>query len=222
MVMLQNITMTKLYLDILDDQRKRILIKLKAFEKEWVLAGGTALALQIGHRKSIDFDLFSSKPISRTLYRLVCDVFQESPVKLVDSEDQLTLTLASGIELTFLYYWFPFQFPTISTESIKIADIRDIAADKACTLGKQNVWRDYVDLYVFFKDKHVTIDELVSIAEKKFGNEFSSKLFLEQLSYTDDIRDSAVSFVSRTETADEMKRFLEQTAIAYAQKVVLR
>ena len=84
MAMLRDITMTKLYLDILDDRRKRLFSMLKSFEGEWVLAGGTALALQIGHRKSIDFDLFSPKPISRTLYHSVCDVFGEQPVKLVD------------------------------------------------------------------------------------------------------------------------------------------
>ncbi len=222
MVMLQHITMIKLCLDILDNERKRVFAKLKSFEGEWVLAGGTALALQIGHRKSIDFDLFSTKPIPRTLYRSVCDLFQEQPVKLVDSKDQLTLALVSGIELTFLYYWFPFQFPTVVTESIALADFRDIAADKACTLGKRNVWRDYVDLYVILKDRYTTIDELVTIAEKKFGNEFSSKLFLEQLAYTDDIHDTAVSFVSRSETADEIKRFLDQTSIVYAQKTVFQ
>ncbi|MFH1188388.1 MAG: nucleotidyl transferase AbiEii/AbiGii toxin family protein [bacterium] len=214
--------MTKLYLDILDDERKRVFAKLKSFNGTWVLAGGTALALQIGHRKSINFDLFSPKPISLMLYHSICDVFGESPVKLVHSEDQLTIALSSGIKLTFLYYWFPFQFPTISTESIALADIRDIAADKACVLGKRNVWRDYVDLYVILKDGYMAINDLIVASEKKFGHEFSSKLFLEQLSYTDDIHDTAVSFVSRTETADEMKRFLEQTAIAYAQKVILR
>lgn len=219
--MLRPIIMTKLCLDILDDQRKCVFAKLKSFEHEWVLAGGTALALQIGHRKSIDFDLFSPKPISRMLYRSVCDLFREQPVKLVHSEDQLTVTLSSSIELTFLYYWFPFQFPTVVTESIALADMRDIAADKACTLGKGNVWRDYADLYVILKDGHMTIDDLIAVSEKKFGNEFSSKLFLEQLAYTDDIHDTAVSLISRSETADEMKRFLEQMAIAYAQKVAL-
>ena len=51
--------MTKLYLDILDEPRQQVFARLTLFTPQWTLGGGTALALQIGHRKSYDFDLFS-------------------------------------------------------------------------------------------------------------------------------------------------------------------
>ena len=96
--------MTKLFLEILDDARQSVLKKLSAYAKNAVLAGGTSLALQIGHRKSFDFDLFIPRPIPRTLYKSIQELFNESPIKHVDTGDQLTVELSTGIEITFLYY----------------------------------------------------------------------------------------------------------------------
>lgn len=213
--------MIKLYLDTLDRQRQAIFTQLQSFKDAWVLGGGTALALQLGHRKSFDFDLFSPSPIVRTLYRQVCTVFNESPVKLVDTGDQLTLAMSSGTECTFLYYWYPAQFSVISTPSLSLFDKRDIAADKAMTLGRRNVWRDYVDLYVILKYKHMTLAELISVAQKKFNNEFSPKLFLEELSYTDDVRDTSAEWTSGAVDRKEITDFLEQEAIAYGKRMTL-
>jgi len=59
--------MQKIYFDILTENQKKTLKSLKEFSKYGVLAGGTALALQLGHRKSYDFDIFCAKPISKKL-----------------------------------------------------------------------------------------------------------------------------------------------------------
>lgn len=88
--------MSQLFLDQLDPERKRVFDKLAAFTDTFVLAGGTAIMLQIGHRKSFDFDLFLPNPIPRTLYE------------------------------------------TIKTNSLSLSDKRDIATDKAMTLGRRN------------------------------------------------------------------------------------
>lgn len=211
--------MTKLFLDILDENRKSVFSRLQSFRDRWVLAGGTALSLQIGHRQSYDFDLFSLDPIPRTLYRRVCEVFEETPTKLVDSNDQLTVALASGVNLTLLYYWYPAQFPTLTTNTLPLFDMRDIAADKAATLGRRNVWRDYVDLYALVKNHHTTLEEIIDVATKKFGNEFSPKLFLEQVAYTKDIRDTSVTWIWPAVTTEEIRTFLEQEAVACGRRL---
>ncbi|MEK9143150.1 MAG: nucleotidyl transferase AbiEii/AbiGii toxin family protein [Patescibacteria group bacterium] len=208
--------MTKLYLDTLDDQRQLTFFKLIAFAKSAVLAGGTALALQIGHRKSFDFDLFLPNPIPRTLYKSVQEVFSESPLKHVDTGNQLTIELTSGIEITFLYYWHKPLYTTIPTHSLALCDKRDIATDKAMTLGKRNAWRDYVDFFFLLRDHHVSLAQIVADAEKRFGNEFSTKLFLQQLSYTGDIKDFSITYVGHQYTPQEISKFLEQQAKNYA------
>lgn len=212
--------MTKLYLDILDEERLLVLTKLHAFQNEAILSGGTALALQIGHRKSFDFDLFIAKPIPRTLYTSVQNIFGEAPVKHVDTSDQLTVELTSGIEITFLYYWYTPIYNTIKTNTLPLCDKRDIATDKAITMGRRNVWRDYVDFFFLLKDRHITLAQLVSDAEKRFGNEFSAKLFLQQLSYTGDIQDFSITFSGNHYTPQEISVYLEQQTKEYAKTIL--
>ncbi len=209
--------MTTLSFDVLDDQRKAFFGKLKAFGKTATLGGGTALALQIHHRLSFDFDLFIPTPLPRSLYRTIQTVIGEAPEKLVDTSDQLTVKFASGVELTFLYYWYPPLYPTIPTGSLPLFDRRDIATDKALTLGRRNVWRDYVDFFFLLKDGDLTLDHLITDAQKRFGNEFSPKLFLEQLSYTGDVADFAVTFVGHSYSPEEITAYLTEHVARYAQ-----
>ena len=208
--------MTDIHLDILDDVRKPVFLKLKACTPQGVLGGGTALALQLNHRKSYDFDIFVPKAISAQVYRNVSEVFQESPQKLVDSADQLTVLLSSSVELTFLYYWYQPLYPLIQTSGLPLYDKRDIATDKAVTIGRRNVWRDYVDFYFLFHDKHITMEQLCSDAEKRFGNEFSSKLFLAQLSYFADVKDQAIHLITSHDTKEDMQTYLQTLVTSYS------
>lgn len=207
--------MTTLFLDALDKPRKEVFTKLKAFAGKMTLAGGTALALQIGHRQSFDFDLFTPKPIPRTLYRDVQTVFNEAPKKLVDTGDQLTIALTSHVEITFLYYWHLAQYPTISTPSIRLFDKRDIATDKALTIGRRNMWRDYVDFFFLLHDGHLTLEAIGGDALRRFGNEFSPKLFAEQLAYTKDLTDYSTTFLGKRYTVEEITKYLEKQSVAY-------
>jgi Nucleotidyl transferase AbiEii toxin, Type IV TA system len=82
------------------------------------LAGGTALALQIGHRVSVDFDLFSAEEIDRGLLRRVRRAFPEAEVlPLINNADELT-TLVNGVKVTFLRYPFPPDEPFVVYENV--------------------------------------------------------------------------------------------------------
>lgn len=207
--------MTNLHLDILDETRQAIFTKLHTFAQTSILGGGTALALQIGHRRSFDFDLFLPTPIPRSLYHTVQTTLGESPEKLVDSGDQLTMKFASGIEITFLYYWYPPLYQTIVSPSLPLFDLRDIATDKAATIGRRNVWRDYVDFFFLLKEKHLTLDQIITDAQKRFGKEFSPKLFLQQLSFTGDIKDFSIMLLGPMYSPEEIKHFLTEEVKRY-------
>ena len=62
-----NCGMSKIFLEILDHDRQEILTGLSSFRDEGYLAGGTALALQLGHRTSYDFDIFMDHPVTKNL-----------------------------------------------------------------------------------------------------------------------------------------------------------
>src|ERR1700730_18378185 len=92
--------------DVLTPGAKALLPKLAHFVQDFYLAGGTALALQINHRVSVDFDLFSDDPIDRALLDRAETVFSESPREvLVNNTGELTLVI-DGIKCTFLHYPF--------------------------------------------------------------------------------------------------------------------
>lgn len=140
--------MSGIYFEILDEERQKVFLLLEQFKKEGYLAGGTALSLQINHRKSFDFDIFLKNPVNTRLRLAVLRIFEESKVSL-DTEDQLSIRTRNAIGITFLWYPFPPLFPLTKTKHLPLASIRDIAADKAYTIGRRAVWRDYADTFFY-------------------------------------------------------------------------
>ncbi|MFH1386152.1 MAG: nucleotidyl transferase AbiEii/AbiGii toxin family protein [bacterium] len=180
----------KLFWKILDPERKTVFSRLnKVLGHDYYLAGGTALALQIGHRESLDFDLFRDKDITFAVKRkLLGGLRQYHLTTLVDTADELTIVLDGNIKITLLnYYWRPL-FPLVKTTgNLPLLSIKDIAATKAYALGRRGNYRDYFDLYVMVKNNFLALDQITDIAKKKYGEVFSERMFLEQLAFTGDI-----------------------------------
>ena len=207
--------MSPLYLEIFDKTRLEILSKFGKFPAQLVLGGGSALSLQIGHRKSYDFVAFYPKPLSSQFFSVVTKIFGENLEKLIDTEDQLSIILDNQIEITFLHYYYSALFPLVSTEFIPFYDIRDIALDKAHTIGRRGVWRDYVDLYFLLKDGHITLKDLLSLGKKKFGPAFAPKLFLAQLTYFGDIQDFTVEYIRKEYKPKKIQEYFKTLVQSY-------
>jgi hypothetical protein len=168
------------------------------------LAGGTALALQIGHRSSVDFDFFSPEPIERGLLNKVRRVFEGSTIQvLINNPEELTL-LVDGVKITFLSYPFPVLSPLVPLGPVQALSVAEIGATKAYTIGRRGTYKDYVDLYFILKDKHSTLEDLVRLANEKYGSEFNSRLFLEQLLFMDDLGDYKIDFLLEPVTSPEI------------------
>lgn len=211
--------MSKIYLEILDKERQDVFQKLSQFRADGYLAGGTSLSLQIKHRKSFDFDIFIPKQITTSLKSKVREIFKE-PIYYIDSKDQISFRTTNNINVTFLWYYFDSLFPLIPTYSLSLASIKDIAADKAHTLGRRAAWRDYVDLFFLLKDHEITLKEVSVLAEKKFGGEFNKALFLQQLSYFEDIEETGVEFIDQSYSFKEIKHYLETKVEEYVKEIV--
>lgn len=174
-----------------------------------MLGGGTALALQIGHRASFDFDIFTREKLNNHLWKEAKQVFGETSEKTLDTEDQLDLITPENVAVTFFYDDYQPLFDPVPSEIMNLLDPRDIATNKAYLLGKRPKWRDYVDLYFLLKDKYISMNELIGLSKKKFGTDFSEKLFLEQLVYWGDMDDYVVDFLNKEIEQKEIKAFLE-------------
>lgn len=201
--------MWQLHYNLLDKARKEALAKLKAFQQEAILAGGTALFLQIAHRLSFDFDLFLGREIENNDLRKLRQLFELKEIKRNTSE-QLDIITGNNVLITLVYYPYKFLFKTVPTVSLPFSSIKDIALDKAFTIGRRAVWRDYVDLFFLLKKDYINLSDILKLAEKKFNVEFNPRLFLEQLIYFEDLEITPISFIKEKYSSKDIQKFLKQ------------
>jgi hypothetical protein len=147
------------------------------------LAGGTGLALQLGHRRSIDLDLFCQADfdVERLQLRL-----SSLGGLLVRQAARGTLHLdLRGVQVSFLHYPYPTLFPAQSFEALVVADVRDIACMKVGAIASRGSRRDFVDLYLvagLFGLREI----LGWFNEKYAAAPFSAVHVLKALTYFDD------------------------------------
>ena len=183
---------------------------------DFYLAGGTGLALQLGHRISVDFDLFIDGAIKRSLLPKVQTVFgpSRSISLLVNNPEELTV-LIDEVKVTVLSYPFPTFDPFVSLDGVFALSVREIAATKAYTIGRRGSFKDYADLYFVLGGGHASLKEVIDLAERKFGDVFNSRLFLEQIVSVDDLEDTEIEFLAPPVDQEEVRAFFERQVREY-------
>ena len=171
--------------EILTKEQLELLPVIKSFGKDFGLVGGTAIALHIGHRHSIDFDLFIEEPFNNLRVKAKITRREKISEILVNKTLEYTI-LIKQVKLTFFQYPFHIEYTEKLDDIIKMPDLLTLAAMKAYALGMRAKWKDYVDLYFIIKD-HYSIDKITQKAKQIFSNEFNEKIFRSQLSYFKDI-----------------------------------
>lgn len=194
--------------EVLGKNASANLMRLKGMPG-FYLAGGTALALQIGHRKSIDLDFFSSKKIPRSLLAKIKKIMRfESIRAIVNNADQLTVFI-DAVKASFIHYPFPVLLPFRNYRGIKLLSIKEIAVSKAYTIGRRGFYKDYVDLYFILSRGYTTLGEIITLAEKKYKDAFHARLFLEQLVYLKDAEDYSIHFLKKQVSKSKVQKFFE-------------
>lgn len=210
-------SISKIHLELLDKKRKALLDKLLPYLGDYVLGGGTALTLQINHRKSFDFDFFSSHQISKNFLEKLSGTIPIANVS-VDSADELTFFTKNEIKVTFLHYPFGKIFPLERlANGLRLFGVKDIAIKKAYTIGRRGEYRDYFDLYSILKNKYIDLSELISLTKKIYGSVFEEKIFLTQLIYFRDLMNFDIVPASRVALPkpSEIKLFFEKLTKKY-------
>lgn len=201
-----------MHLNILSEEQKNLLPTLSLFKKEYYLVGGTAIALHIGHRESIDFDLFKEKNIrKKDLYSKLNAI--DYKVSFADY-NQVNM-LSNGVKITF--FSFPYQVPCNSMleNYLKMPDLLTLAAMKAFALGRRAKWKDYVDLYFILKN-HYSFKEVSLKASEIFKEEFIEKQFIAQLGYFGGINyeEEVTYLIPNPPTEAEIQAFLIDVSIS--------
>lgn len=196
-----------MYTEVLNNDTKKIWEgSLFLKEKGFYLAGGTALALQLGHRISVDLDFFSKEPIKRTLLAAIESNFKKNATVIFKTTNELTLNI-DGVKITCLHYPFSLLTEKVPTPIVPLASIRDIASMKAYTLGRRQSFKDYVDLYCILYKEIISLTAIIDDAKEKYGDAFNDRLFLEQLLYTADLNNDAIDWLWEPVSKKEMQEF---------------
>jgi len=157
------------------------------------LAGGTGLALQLGHRDSIDFDFFSSKDIdTQKLFLSVKHIFKGHVIlKTQEEKNTLTVFIDDNIKLSFFTYPYKMIDKFIDEDNFRIASILDIACMKMAAIVSRATNKDYIDLYFILK--LIPLKLILNKLNKKLP-ELEINLVLKSLVYFKDVLKEPVKF----------------------------
>jgi hypothetical protein len=182
-----------MFLNVLDKKRINALIVLKEFKNDFYLAGGTGLALQLGHRDSVDFDFFCEEDFDTSVVlKRIKNVFLGKEVIIIQNEENtLTVIVDGSIKISFFSYKYKMIDKMVETEYLRIASIRDIACMKFSAITSRYTSKDYVDLYFILK-KFKLKDLLVDLRNKM--PEIDTNLALKSLAYFEDIEKERIKF----------------------------
>ena len=199
--------------NILDQQRTEILPLFKKLEGDFYLAGGTALALQLGHRDSIDFDFFTSHDINtEKLFEQLRNIFNgHDIIKTQDERNTLSVTVDQAIKISFMTYRYELLEPLIVTNYFNMASITDISCMKCSAITSRGAMKDYVDLY-FILQNH-SLSEILSWCTIKYPS-IDTQLILKSLVYFDDLEDEEIIYKEQHDTDFEIiKMFLKKQVV---------
>lgn len=171
--------------EILTLPQTKLLPIVNLLAKDFGLVGGTAIALHLGHRESIDYDLFTYGEFqNQKIRRKILRVAKIDRV-VRDETGQFTFMI-DGVRFTFFQFPYKLDYPESLDDIIKLPDLLTLAAMKAFALGRRAKWKDYVDLYFILSQNH-SVAEITAKGVEIFGKEFNEKIFRTQLAYFEDI-----------------------------------
>ena len=209
----------KFHWHILDKKRKSILPLLSNFSKEgFYLAGGTGLAIQFGHRDSIDFDFFRKEDYDTALLiRKLESVFKDYKLRITQQEkNTVSCLIDDKIQLSFFSYQYELQKPLVKTDYFDIASVEDIGCMKLSAITGRAVEKDYVDLYFILQK--VPLQKLLDYCSKKYKS-FDEFMILKSIHFFEDVEKEHILFKEGHKISwEKVKKYLKGTADEYTKQ----
>ena len=173
---------------VLDPGTLDLLIKISsnALFREYRLVGGTSLALQFGHRKSIDLDFFGDILIDETDMIQTLTAF--GTVRQTVKSPRIQSFFVNDIKLDIVHYPYNWLSEEIIEDNIRLASIQDIAPMKLSAITNRGTKKDFVDVYLLLN--YLSLNEMLTLYSKKYPQ--SSDFFvLRSLTYFEDADQNA-------------------------------
>ncbi len=152
-----------------------------SFFQDLYLVGGTALALQIGHRRSIDIDLFGKIKGKREDF--LPELLKLGNLKTIQYSQNIHVFSIDDIKVDIVNYSYPWIGTPLKDNDIKLSSLKDIAAMKLSAITGRGTKKDFIDIY--FLLNYFTLDEMIEFYNKKY-QDGSIFLVMRSLIYFDD------------------------------------
>lgn len=207
--------MSNFFLQSISIGQKEVLNLLSSLDFG-VLVGGTALALQIGHRKSYDLDFVLEDEISGSQIKEIHQLLKSyNTEQLLLNETQYTF-LADGIKVTFFQDEGKYLHNPALMEGAKIASIQDIFSSKLYILGRRATWRDYCDIAFCLDNNLVKLES--GIRESCLRYKIAERWILEPLTFFSDLNTMPIEWLSKSYSDQDVKNILVKQAKSYSEK----
>lgn len=175
--------------------------------EDWVLAGGTGLALHLGHRYSEDLDLFRPEPFDPE--RLAVELSAIGRASVQDRSEDTLHAVLDGLRISFLRARPPLLFSGTAYRELVVADPRDIIVMKIVAIGGRGSRKDFIDLH-FYLRSGATLDGVLTLVEERFaGLDYNEYHLLKSLTYFEDAESEPMPNMIRDVEWTEVRDTLE-------------
>lgn len=188
----------------------QLLKELQSLEllKECRLVGGTALALQLGHRRSVDLDFFGTIPETSDEIQ---DILREHHgVSIVKESKNIHIYLIDGVKVDLVNYKYDWIGSPVEEDVIRLAGVKDIAAMKVAAIIGRGTKKDFIDLY--FLLKQYSLKEILELYLQKYPDG-SLFIALKSLSYFEDADADPMPVMFEDIEWTDVKSFIRETIL---------
>lgn len=175
------------------------------------LVGGTALALQYGHRNSIDLDFFGELEASNDDILSVLNQFNE--LEVLKQSDKIKIYKINGVKVDFVSYEYPWLDEVVREDGIRLASPKDIGAMKIYAAEGRGSRKDFIDIYYLLK--RFSLKELLSFYKSKYPNH-SEFVALRSLTYFFDAETYPMPLMYTDDNWETMKKEICNAVESYA------
>lgn len=175
------------------------------------LVGGTSLALQYGHRQSVDLDFFGQLTVSQD--DILSMMERMGSYRLRNRTSSILQLIVDGVMVDIVdYSRYPWIDNPVCHEGVTLASPKDIAAMKINAIEGRGSRKDFIDIYLLLQ--HYSMDDLLAFYSQKYPN-YSIFRALLSLTYFDDAESEAMPIMFIPDTWDDIKAHISATVSKY-------
>jgi Nucleotidyl transferase AbiEii toxin, Type IV TA system len=196
-------------LDILPLAQRRLWPELAATPSHFTLYGGTAIALRLGHRQSVDFDfftevLFEPRALADSIPYLRGATIRQSAANTltvtVERDGPVRLSFFGGLRIGQVA-----EAETVAGPRFNVAALIDLAGMTAAVVTQRAEARDYLDIHALLTIAHIPLSSMLAAATVIYGNEFNPLVSLKAIAYHDDLALAGLSPEARRDLIDAVR-----------------